>query len=332
MALVNFKRGTKPSDVSSLDANTIYFFTDTKEIYLGSTPYGGDLSDLIKRITAAEGDIDTLEGTVAEIEGDIDDLQGDVASLEAWKAQHQTEYGTLSGKIDTLEAWKTSHSTEYSTLNGKVGTLEENYEALEEELDKKLVSLTAANASVTVGGTDTAKTIQVAISSEDDNVLELKSDGLYVNVEGLPETALTDYTVSVGTAATATQGYAKTYEIKQGAAGKETVVGKIDIPKDLVVSSGSVVVDADDDHEGAWIKLVLNNDDVIWIAAADLVDTVTANNGDAPVVSITVTDGTKISATLNNGTVTKAHLVEAVQTTLTHADEVYEALTWGSLA
>lgn len=299
MALVNFKRGTKPSDVSSLDANTIYFFTDTKEIYLGSTPYGGDLTGLLTRLGQAETDIDGLETQLGELEeqlGELDGVNEDIASLQAWMASHKGEYTALEGKVE-----------------------------------KKLDSITAADASVTIGGTDTAKTVKVAVSADKDNVLELKNDGLYVNVEGLPETALTDYTVTVAAKETANTGMAKTYEIKQGASGEETVVGTIDIPKDLVLSSGTVEVNADASHQGTWIKLVLNNDDVIWIAASDLVDTVSAGAQEGNPVQIVVTDGTKITATLTNGSVTKTHLATAVQTTLDNADAAYAALSWGTI-
>lgn len=274
MALVNFKRGTKPADVSSLDPNTIYFFTDTKEIYLGSEPYAGDLSD---------------------INDELESLGEDVESLQSWMTTHQSEYSDLDDRVEDLE----------------------------EEIAKKLVSLTAADGSVIVGGTDTAKTVKVAISETPGNALSLADDGLSVTVP-----AATDYTVTVTEDGTPVEGYAKTYTIKQEAT---SLNAKINIPKDLVVSSGAVVKDADSSHSGTWIKLVLNNDDVLWIDVADLVDTVTANNGENPVITVTVTDGTKISATLNAGTVTKAHLVTAVQTTLDHADEVYTALTWGTI-
>lgn len=282
MALVNFKRGTKPADVSSLNGDTIYFFTDTKEIYLGGMRYAGDPTDILSRLT--------------EVEGDVAEIETDIASLQAWQATHTTEYNNLKTAVD-----------------------------------KKLDSVTAADASITIGGTETAKTVKVAISETEDNILELEDDGLYVSVEELPETALTDYTVSVATKTPATTGMAKTYEIKQGASGEETVVGTIDIPKDMVVSEGSVVTENGEGESGTFIKLVLNNGDELYVDVADLVDTVEANNGTDPVITITVTDGTKISATLNNGKVLKTHLATAVQTTLDHADAAYEALTWGTL-
>ena len=77
--------------------------------------------------------------------------------------------------------------------------------------------------------------------------------------------------------------YAKVYELKQGG----ELIGTIDIPKDIVVKEGTLVYGYwsgdtfTEDEEGPdlAIKLVLNNDDVIYINAKDLVDTYTAGDG-----------------------------------------------------
>ena len=81
--------------------------------------------------------------------------------------------------------------------------------------------------------------------------------------------------------------YAKVYTLKQGG----NTVGTINIPKDIVVKEGKLVYgawDGDEFHENTEeihygdepaIKLVLNNDDVIYINAKDLVDVYTAGNG-----------------------------------------------------
>ena len=80
-----------------------------------------------------------------------------------------------------------------------------------------------------------------------------------------------------------TSGYLKTYELKQGG----TLVGKIDIPKDMVVSGGSLV-------HGTWsgdtfteesggtdtaIKIEFANADTIYINTKDLVDFYTGGDG-----------------------------------------------------
>ena len=81
--------------------------------------------------------------------------------------------------------------------------------------------------------------------------------------------------------------YAKVYELKQGG----SLIGTIDIPKDIVTKEGKLVYgkwegnefneNTEEIHYGdeLAIKLVLNNDNIIYINAKDLVDVYTAGNG-----------------------------------------------------
>ena len=81
--------------------------------------------------------------------------------------------------------------------------------------------------------------------------------------------------------------YAKVYELKQGG----SLIGTIDIPKDIVTKEGKLVYgkwegnefneNTEEIHYGdePAIKLVLNNDNIIYINAKDLVDVYTAGNG-----------------------------------------------------
>jgi len=77
--------------------------------------------------------------------------------------------------------------------------------------------------------------------------------------------------------------YAKVYTLKQGG----NLVGTINIPKDIVIKEGKLVhgywsgdtFTEDEEGPDVAIKLVLNNDDVIYINAKDLIDTYTAGDG-----------------------------------------------------
>lgn len=77
--------------------------------------------------------------------------------------------------------------------------------------------------------------------------------------------------------------YAKVYTLKQGG----NTIGTINIPKDIVIKDGSLVhgywsgdtFTEDEEGPDVAIKLVLNNDDVIYINAKDLIDTYTAGDG-----------------------------------------------------
>lgn len=99
------------------------------------------------------------------------------------------------------------------------------------------------------------------------------------------EDALTDaLTISLDVADEPTSGYLKTYILSQGG----TEIGKIDIPKDLVVTSGSLVHGTwsdntfTEDPEGpdAAIKLVIaNQKEPVYINTKDLVDFYTAGDG-----------------------------------------------------
>ena len=77
--------------------------------------------------------------------------------------------------------------------------------------------------------------------------------------------------------------YAKVYTLKQGG----ELVGTINIPKDIVIKEGKLVhgywngdtFTEDEEGPDVAIKLTLNNDDVIYINAKELVDVYTAGNG-----------------------------------------------------
>lgn len=91
-------------------------------------------------------------------------------------------------------------------------------------------------------------------------------------------------TISLDVVGTPTSGYLKTYILSQG----KNEIGRIDIPKDLVVTSGSLVHGTwtDDtfteDPEGpdTALKLIIaNQEEPVYINTKDLVDYYTAGNG-----------------------------------------------------
>lgn len=143
--------------------------------------------------------------------------------------------------------------------------------------------------------------------------------------------------VSISTDATS-EGASKSYTIYQG----ETKVGVIDIPKDMVVESGEVVVNPEGQAAGTYIKLVLANatNDVIYVNVGTLVDIYKAQ-ANATQIQLAIDSATReISATvvagsitatelaanaittekIANGNVTKEKLSTAVQASLEKAD------------
>lgn len=212
MANVIFKTGTKEQFLAleQKDANTLYWLSDTQELYKGDALYG------------------------------------------IGKAATQELAGLMSAedkaKLDSLVA-------------GSVA------------------GLTPVDATIILGdGEDGTKTIGVQVSKEPGNAIEIKADGLFVGATG--EIAAS-YAIEKQTEAT--DGYVATYKLKKTVGGESTYVGdEINIPKDLVVQSGSVktVSDADQPYAGAqvgdaYIELVLNDADssCIYIPAKGLIDT-----------------------------------------------------------
>lgn len=160
------------------------------------------------------------------------------------------------------------------------------------------------------------------------------------------DTAKTAAQVTIDTTST-TEGYLKTYTVKQN----NVEVGKIDIPKDLVVTEGSIVVNPDEEHTGTYIKLVIANQEApIYINVADLVDVYIAQAGAAQ-VQIAISDQNVISATIVAGSisatelaadavetakikdknVTKAKLEDSVQTSLGKADSAVQKVETGEV-
>ena len=114
-------------------------------------------------------------------------------------------------------------------------------------------------------------------------------------------TDLVDYTVSV-TENGASGNTLKSYVLKQ----KGSTIGTINIPKDLVVSSGSVVVGnwvngvftENASGTGKAVKLVIaNQEDPIYINVQDLVDVYTAAQG-ATEIQLAISNTNEISATI----------------------------------
>lgn len=144
-----------------------------------------------------------------------------------------------------------------------------------------ITGLTPVDGSIVV--TDGNK-IGVALSAEAGNILSLKSDGLYVDASGsidVPEYSIEKQADSGNAVAI--------YKLKKTVGDESSYVGdEITIPKDLVISSGSleVVAEADVPYAGAivgdpYLDIVLNNadSDHIYIPVKGLVDTYSAGDG-----------------------------------------------------
>lgn len=150
-------------------------------------------------------------------------------------------------------------------------------------------------------------------------------------VEGSVKKAVKDATtagtVTIDTTTTTT-GMLKSYTVKQG----DTQVGVIDIPKDMVVKSGEVVVNPEGQAEGTYIVLTLANaaEDKVYVNVGTLVDIYTAQasatqvqltiNSSTREISAVIVDGSVGTAALTDKGVTKAKLSDALQASIDKAD------------
>lgn len=105
--------------------------------------------------------------------------------------------------------------------------------------------------------------------------------------------------------------YAAVYQLK-----KDGVVAgvPINIPKDMVVQSGSVVTNPEGQPAGTYIVLVLQNvAEPLYINVGSLIEYVTSGSAAGDAVVISVDELThKVTATITDGTITKAKLASAL--------------------
>ena len=90
----------------------------------------------------------------------------------------------------------------------------------------------------------------------------------------------------------------------------------------MVVSSGRVVTNPDENHTGTFLELTLanGNNDKVYINVSDLIEYVTSGSKTGDMVVVDVSADHKVTATITDGTITKAKLATAVQTSLGKAE------------
>lgn len=129
--------------------------------------------------------------------------------------------------------------------------------------------------------------------------------------------------------ATPNNGYLKTYQFTYGTG----TPFEIDIPKDLVVTAGEVIV-VDNSNpisgltDGTYLKLTIaNQTEPVYIDVKDLCDVYTGKT-ETDGVSVSISSTNEISATLIGKAVSESNLDDAL------ADKINglnSALTWGSI-
>ena len=125
-------------------------------------------------------------------------------------------------------------------------------------------------------------------------------------------------------------GYLKTYQFTYGTGS----TFEIDIPKDLVVTSGEIIVVNSSSPvsgltDGTYLKLTIaNQTEPVYIDVKDLCDVYTGKTA-TDGVSVSVSETNEISATLAGKAVTEANLEDTLATKINDAVDSY---TWGTIA
>ena len=125
-------------------------------------------------------------------------------------------------------------------------------------------------------------------------------------------------------------GYLKTYQFTYGTG----TTFEVDMPRDLVVTAGEVIVVSDDAPvtgltNGTYLKLTIANQSTpVYINTNSLVDVYTGKTV-TDGVSIAVSSTNEISAALVGKAVSEANLEETLAKKITDAEESF---TWGSIA
>ena len=285
-------------------------------------------------VTVTDGVI-TTDVKIAETSNNAIRISADgglyVEATEVGSAT-ETEDGLMTSddkaKLDGIEERAQVNVLEGVKVNGT---------ALVVDADKNVnVEIAAKDNSTDVTTTEGKVTVGVKISAAEGNELELKDDGLYLDI---PEVEVPEY--SVVKAETAENGYIATYHLTKDG---ENIGAAINIPKDFLVKGASI---AEVTVEGQpytdakvgdkYIDFVINvkagaeeAESHIYLPVNELVDVYTAGNGieisAANVVSAKVVaenglsvdaDGIKlaVASAEANGAMSKEHFakLEAIE-------------------
>lgn len=324
----------KISEESAKALKTVAIEGNKLKFYTVSAPVGStspafeislpetDLTDvqrLIKNATA--GDVVTVNanGSVADGGVKLTDL--------AKKADVTSEIGDakteLEGKIKT-------NTDAIGVLNGEgegsvkkavkdaQTTLQAQITANKDVLDK-LDGADTVDGSVKKQVKDAKEAVESKIGSLDSLETTAKADVVSAvnEVKAAIDSVKTAGEVTVDTETT-TEGMAKSYTLKQN--GK--TVATIDIPKDMVVSSGAVETNPKGQPEGTYLVLTLANatNDKVYINVGTLVD-IYKPKAEATQVQIAIDASTReISATIVAGSITATELASNAVTTVKIAD------------
>ena len=312
MALpMNIKRGNP----IPLDTTAVWYDKTELETYAasGATAYVGQVLTLVADGKCEAYMISSEAGTLVKLAQTTatGDLATDVSNL-------QTQVGNLTKAVGSAAA----EGVEASGLYKLIADVEAVAKA-------RLESVEAGDNSVTIAGSATKPSVAVKVSQAAGNALSLADDGLKVEI---PEVKVPAYSLIKDE--TAAAGDIATYHLTKDGVNEGIA---INIPKDLVVASGSVetfvagklpegVAEA-----GTYIQLNLaNSAKPLYINVGTLIEYVTGGSGENDAIQINVSSDThKVTASVKDGSITIGMLATDVVASLGKADSAVQAVAAG---
>lgn len=362
---------------SAKDAGTLYFLSDTKQIFKGAERFSGLVCQEVTADPALESAevntlyINTTDGSVkiynghsltTVVDGYVTAITENGSATDRVSSKAVVDY--VNTKIQDLDVGQLSaqvatNKNDIATLKGDASTtgsvakaVAEAKKELTAEIDKKAAKattlegygitnaytktqvdtaistakgevvndLTAGNG-ITITGTKANKTIAAKVDPAEGNALTVGEAGLKVTIPAAAEYSITK--------AVDSGNYAAVYHLTKGGVN---VGAAINIPKDMVVKSGSVVTNPAGQAKGTYIELVLANatNDKIYIPVDQLIEYVTSGSAKSDPIVVAVSADHKVTATITDGSITKAKLAAAVQTSLGKADSAVQTIVSGT--
>lgn len=312
MALpMNIKRGNP----IPLDTTAVWYNKTELENYAktGATAYVGQVLTLVADSKCEAYMISNEAGTLVKLAQTTasGDLASDVANL-------QTQVNSLVAKVGAPAAGETAASGLYKLIAD-----------VEAVAKARLESVEAGDNSITIAGSATKPSVAVKVSKAADNALSLADDGLKVEI---PEVKVPKY--SLVKDKTAAAGDVATYHLTKDGVNEGVA---INIPKDLVVASGSVITAVAGKlpegvtEAGTYIQLNLaNSNKPLYINVGSLIEYVTGGSGENDAIQINVSSDThKVTARVKNGSLTKEMLAADVVASLGKADSAVQTVVAG---
>lgn len=285
-------------------------------------------------------DLATLKGRFNNLVRDLPVTEGEDGSFTLLEPSESVPLGFFSNeekvKLTGIEAGAQVNKLESVKVNGTALDITEKAVNIDlsdyakiADMNEKVASVTAEDGSITIGGTATEPTVKVAVAAGEDNALKLVEGGLKVVIPAAAE-------YSIKKLEAANEGMSASYQLTKDGAGVGAV---IDIPKDMVVKSGTVETYSAGSlptgvtEAGTYVVLTLANaaEDKLYINVGGLIEYVTGGSSADDAIQVNVTSDThKVTASVKEGSLTLAMMDAGVKASLAKADSAVQRVEVGT--